>query len=78
MIAKSHVSPPPQRKSGQPGEDRVGEVQRMFAGLREAVAARVADSTTFSYHSRQAAVDKLHAMGVQVSSCRVVASRGAI
>ena len=57
------------------GEDRVGEVQRIFAGVRQAVASRVAASSAFDYHSRQAAVDKLHAMGVQVGTPDILQDR---
>ena len=42
-------------------------VQRMFVGAREALRQRVSSSAHLDYYARQAALDKLAAMTVQVS-----------
>jgi len=54
---------------------RESEVQRIFAGLRQAVSSKVSSSNAFDFHSRQAALDKLNNMKVQVGTPDILQDR---
>lgn len=55
--------------------DREGVVQRMFARIRDSVGHRVSVSRAYDYYSRQAAIDKLHAMSIQVGTPDILRDR---
>ena len=55
--------------------NRVGVVQRMFVSIREAVRRRVTSSGSLDYYERQAAVDKLAGMTVQVGTPDILTDR---
>ena len=55
--------------------NRVGVVQRMFVSIREAVRTRVSESRSLDYYSRQAALDKLHSMSIQVGTPDILTDR---
>ena len=50
-------------------------VQRMFVGVREALRQRVSSSSHLDYYARQAALDKLAAMTVQVGTPDILTDR---
>jgi len=54
---------------------RESEVQRIFAGLRQAVSSKVSASHAFDFHGRQAALDKLNNMKVQVGTPDILQDR---
>jgi len=56
-------------------QNRVSVVQRMFVGMREALRQRVSSSADLDYYARQAALDKLAAMTVQVGTPDILTDR---
>ena len=56
-------------------ENREAVVGRIFSGLREAVRQQVAASGAFDYYSRQAALEKLRSMTVQVGTPAILLDR---
>ena len=56
-------------------ENREAVVARMFSGLREAVRQQVMASRAFDYYSRQAALEKLRSMTVQVGTPDILLDR---
>ena len=56
-------------------QNRVGVVQRMFVGIRDAVRTRLSSSSSLDYYSRQAAMDKLSGMTVQVGTPDILTDR---
>ena len=55
--------------------DRTIVVQRMFDRIRDSVLRSVSVSREFDYHSRQEAVDKIHAMTVQVGTPKLLRNK---
>ena len=56
-------------------QNREEVVYRMFSGLREAVRQQVAASRAFDYYSRQAALEKLRSMSLQVGTPDILLDR---
>ena len=56
-------------------DNREEVVHRMFSGLREAVSQQVAASGAFDYYSRQAALEKLRSMTLQVGTPAILLDR---
>ena len=54
---------------------RLNAVEEMFGRVRAAVGSRLAASRSYDYYSRQAAIDKLHAMSVQVGTPDILTDR---
>ena len=55
--------------------DRTIVVQRTFDRIRDSVLRSVSVSREFDYHSRQEAVDKIHAMTVQVGTPKLLRNK---
>ena len=53
----------------------MGVVQRMFVGIRDALRSRLSSSSVLDYYSRQAAMDKLSGMTVQVGTPDILTDR---
>jgi len=56
-------------------KNRAEVVQTMFARVRDTVGHRVSVSRAYDYYSRQAAIDKLHAMSIQVGTPDILRDR---
>ena len=55
--------------------DREVVVYRMFSRIRDSVGHQVSASRQFNYFTRQTAIDKLHAMGIQIGTPTILRDR---
>ena len=55
--------------------DREVVVYRMFSRIRDSVGHQVSASRQFNYFTRQTAIDKLHAMGIQIGTPAILRDR---
>ena len=62
-------------QAGKAVQARLTAVEEMFGRVRDAVGSRLAASRSYDYYSRQAAIDKLHAMSVQVGTPDILTDR---
>ena len=56
-------------------DDREVVVYRMFSRIRDSVGHQVSASRQFNYFTRQTAIDKLHAMGIQIGTPAILRDR---
>ena len=56
-------------------DEREVVIQRVFSRLRDSVGHKVSVSTQFDYFTRQTAIDKLHAMSIQIGTPNILKDR---
>ena len=56
-------------------DERELAIQRIFSQIRDSVGHKVSVSTQFDYFTRQTAIDKLHAMSIQIGTPNILKDR---